>query len=104
MDNEEYSDAFEEEIDDEMKELLTKVMNHKVIDGDVYVSVKGVKALIDIWVDSVEDAARNGQTCQHGVIMADSILTNIDVVMDCCTYVNAGSIVPDTIPDDIMGA
>jgi len=102
MENE---DEFEMDMDiePEVLEALSDVMEHRVVDGKVYVSVNGIKEMIGTYLEGVLDASQKGLTCQHGVSMSGTILYSLDNLMDYCTYANADKLVPDTIPDDIMG-
>lgn len=97
MDNEEFV------LDEQTLDALGSVMKHKVIDGEVYVSADGIQGMIELYAEDIVKAAIAGETCAHGVQMGGAILENLSTIMDYCLYVRAGDMVPDIIPDDIMG-
>jgi ABC-type sugar transport system substrate-binding protein len=91
------------EVDEMTKEAIDGVMKPRVIDGEVFIAVAGIKDMVKAYADGVVEAAVQGTTCQHGVQMGGIILDNLDNLMDYCEYLNAGDLVPDTIPENLLG-
>jgi hypothetical protein len=92
-----------EEPSEEYKESLKDILDHQVIDGKVYLSADGLNRVLEMQATLVVESIENGLTCQHGAAMAEYLIGGLEDIVQSCIYVRAGDIVPDIIPDDIMG-
>lgn len=91
-----------EPVNEEYAESLKEVLDHRVIDGKVFLSADGLKRILETQTTIVNGAIEAGLTCQHGATMADVLIGGLNDIVQSCIYVRAGDVVPDIIPDDIM--
>lgn len=74
-------------------------VDHRVIDGKLFIAAND----LDILTNTIIAAMMQYKHCPHSFAVADVILSNYSAFTDTLNALNASEMVPDTVPDDIMG-